>query len=541
MGVVEELVRAREAYDRHEWVVAYDGLSEPSPEELTADDFARLATVAYLMGRRNDCIQALQRAHAAQLESADVRGAVRSAFWLAMVLIENGESAVAGGWVARAQRQLEDLDEDVVERGYVLIHLFFQNLFSGQPERAHELAVQVLDYGGRFADPDLLAMGRCFLGRVLMYLGQVPEGLALLDEAMAAVSAGEVSPIFAGQIYCAMIEACQEVADFGRAAEWTTMLNRWCESQVGLVAFTGQCAVHRGQIMRVRGAFKEALDEFDRAQQRYLDAGSSPAAGLAWAERGEVLRIRGDHDAAEESFERAVAFGHDPQPSLSMLRLAQGRTPAAAAAMRRLLAEPRDPVHRCQILPAATEVLLAEGEVEQAVEVSTELDALAERFRCTALRAAAKYARGHVLLARGEHADAVPLLQQAARLWTGLDAPYETARCRALLGLALRGLGDEESGLAELTEARRTFVRLGAATDEREVAGLLAPSGPNGLTSREVEVLRLVATGLSNPEIAAELVLSEKTVARHLSNIFTKLDVRSRTAAAAFAFEHRLA
>lgn len=540
MGVVEELVRAREAYDRHEWVAAYDGLSDLSPAELTADDFGRLAMAAFLRGRPNDCIQALQRAHAAQLGDGDVAGAVRSAFWLTMVLLENGEGAVAGGWVARARRLVDTLEEDVVEQGYVRIPVFFQHLFAGELDAARTVAVEVEDYGRRFGDRDLLALSRCFLGRLLLYVGEVDEGFTLLDEAMAAVSAGEVSPIFSGQIYCALIEACQELSDFGRAEQWTTMLNRWCDTQDGLVAFTGQCAVHRGQIMRVHGAFAEALEELDSAQQRYLEAGSPPAAGLAWAERGEVLRIRGELADAEEAFERAVGFGHDPQPALALLRLTQGRTQAAVAAMQRLLAEPRDPVHRSQLLPAATEVLLADADLDGAAAAAEELSALADRFRCVALRAKARHALGHAGLARGAVAEAVVELQGAARLWSELGAPYETARSRALLGRALREVGDTESGDAELATARATFARLGAVPDERAVAGLLSPGAPSGLSAREVEVLRLLASGMSNAEIAAALVLSEKTVARHLSNIFTKLDVRTRTAAAAFAFEHHL-
>ncbi len=540
MGVVEELVRARDAYDRREWVAAYDGLSAADDTALTADDFARLATVAYLVGRRNDCIQALQRAHASHLEAGDVPGAVRAAFWLALVLVHGGEPAVAGGWVSRAQRLLDDLGQDCVEQGYVLVHVMFRQLFSGDADAALAAAQRVDDYGRRYADLDLRHLGRANLGRVLMRTGRVPEGLALLDEAMVGVSAGEVSPVLAGDIYCSLVEACQEVSDLGRAAEWTMRLARWCDAQPGLVAFTGQCAVHRGQIMKVRGAFAEAVEELDGAVRRYESAGSDPAAGLAWAERGDVLRIRGDHAAADESFQRAVDLGHDPQPALARLRLAQGRTDAAVATVRRLLAEPRDPVGRSQLLPGAVEVLLVAGDVALGRDLADELGATAERFGVPGLLAAAHHARGHALLSGDDPASAGPVLQAAARTWAGLDAPYEAARSRALLGRALVAAGDEESGLAELEEARRTFAALGARPDLRAVAALLHHDPPGGLSAREVEVLRLVAAGLSNPEIAAALVLSEKTVARHLSNIFTKLDVRSRTAAAAFAYEQRL-
>jgi ATP/maltotriose-dependent transcriptional regulator MalT len=368
----------------------------------------------------------------------------------------------------------------------------------------------------------------------------VREGLSMLDEAMVGVASGEVSPIFAGEIYCSMIEACQQLSDFGRAAEWTTELTRWCDTQPGLVPFTGQCAVHRGQIMKVRGAYSQALEEFDRALARYTLAGHAPAAGLAWAERGEVLRIRGELPAAEAAYEQALGFGHDPQPGLALLWLARGRTDAASAAVRRLVAEPADPVRRSQLMPAAVQVLLAAGEPEEAAPLVEELHELAASFGCTALRAAAAYAGAALALGRGDHAGAVPALRVACRLWSTLAAPYEVARCRVLLGSAFRSLGDEDSATGELAAARRTFAELGAGPDAARTAELLAPSSPGGLTARELEVLRLVATGCSNAEIAARLVLSEKTVARHLSNIFTKLAVGSRTAATAFAYEHRL-
>ena len=540
MGVVEELVRARDAYDRRDWLSAYEGLSDVGADALTAADFFRLATVAFLLGHRNDCVQAMQRAHRLHLDAGEPTAAARCGLWLAMVLEIAGESAVAGGWASRSERLLDQVAEDVVERGYLLIERMYGHVFSGEMDQALPLATEAEDYGRRFTDPDLTALAVSSVGRILMHSGRVPEGLARMDESMTGVVAGEVGPLVAGAVYCSMVEACQEVADFDRAAEWTTMLTRWCEDQPGLVPFTGQCAVHRGQIMRVRGAYDAALEEFERALVRYDLAGSSPAVGLVWAERGEVLRIRGDLAGAESAFERAVASGHEPQPGLALLWLAQGRVSAATAAVERLLSEVLDPVERARLLPAATEVRLATGAVDEAAASADELAGLAAEFRCTGLQASADHALGSTLGARGDLAGAVPHLRRAARLWARLEAPLETARTRAVLGQAFRGLGDEASGIAELTAARRTFGEIGAVPAEREVAALLAPSAPAGLTAREVEVLRLVAAGRSNPEIATELVLSEKTVARHLSNIFAKLDVRSRTAAAAFAYAHHL-
>lgn len=540
MGVVEELIRAREAYDRREWLAAYDGLSDAAPDELTADDFARLATAAYLLGRRNDCVQALQRAYQLNLDAGDLLAAVRGAFWLALVLLSSGENAIGGGWVARSQRLLAEVDGDVVERGYVLVHVMFRHIFAGEFNNAYEVAGQIADYGHRHRDPDLIAMGMSSQGRLLLYAGRVPDGLALLDESMVSVTAGEVSTIFAGNIYCSMIEACQEIGDFDRAARWTAALTTWCAGQPGLVPFTGQCAVHRGQIMRAQGAFDEALTEFALSVQRYLADQMPGPAGLAMAERGDLLRIRGDLTGAQAAYDRAVAFGHEPQPGLALLWLAQGRSEAAAAAIRRLLGEAGDPVHRSQLLPTAVEVLLATDQRHEASAIAAELASIAGSFGCPSVQAHADHTAALVALESSDPAAAMPLLRQARATWERLGGRYEIARCRVQLGRALRALGDEESAVTELVAAQRSFAELGARPAEQEAATLITPTYPSGLTAREVEVLRLVAAGKSNQEIAAVLFLSEKTVARHLSNIFTKLGVASRTAAAAFAFEHHI-
>jgi DNA-binding NarL/FixJ family response regulator len=540
MSVIEDLARARAAFERREWVAAYGALADADESTLLAEDFTRLATAAFLLGRRNDCIQALQRAYKEHVDAGEKLAAIRAAYWLAMVLLIGGEPAVGGGWLARAQRLLEETGDDVVERGYVRTLEMFRHIFAQEFEQAYTVAAQIVEDGRRFHDANLEANGLNAQGRMLIYSGRVPDGLALLDEAMVVVTTGEVSTIIAGEVYCSLIEACQEISDFGRAAEWTSVLTRWIEAQPGLVTFTGQCAVHRGQILRLRGAFTTAAAEFEQSVTRYLETGTPAAAGLAMDECGNVLRILGDMVAAGAAFERAIGFGHDPQPNLALLWLARGRTADATAAIHRLLAEPRDPVHRSQLLPASVEILLAGGEVDEAAAVSRELTSVAEAFGCTALKAMAAYAAGSVLLAEGDEATAVPTLRKAQRLWQQLEAPYETARTRTLIGRALRATGDGHSATDELGAARRTFHELGATTAESEVARLLAPGLPGGLSEREVEVLRLVATGMSNPEIAAALVLSEKTVARHLSNIFTKLDVSTRTAAAAFAYEHKI-
>ena len=541
MSVLDDLHQARETYERREWVAAYRALSDLDDAHLQADDFAALAITAFLLGHRNDCIQALQRAYQAELEEDDTLGAVRAAYWLAITLWQGGEVAIGNGWLARGQRLLEHIEEDVVERGYLLERATFGHIAKGEFAEAAAAAPRVTEYGRRFGDPDLTAMGLHIEGRLTIFSGHVADGLRLLDEAMVWVLAGEVSPILSGVIYCSCVEACQQVSDFGRMGEWTHALTIWCDSQPGLVAFTGQCAVHRGQLMRLHGAFHDAISELEHAAARYAAAGGNPAVGQAHYERGEALRITGENDAAEAAYTEAATYGHPAQPGRALLWLARGRSHAASAAIHRVVAEVQDPVHRSQLLPTAVDVLLTVGELEEAASLADQLGGFGSAFGCSALQAAGEYARASVALARADAEDALAAARGAADAWARLSAPYEGARCRVLIGRALRLIGDAESAVAELAEARRAFARLGAAPAEHEVAVLLGDARvPGGLSPRELEVLRLVAAGKSNPEIAAALVLSGKTVSRHLSNIFAKLDVGSRTAAAAFAFEHHL-
>jgi DNA-binding NarL/FixJ family response regulator len=535
---VDVLRHAREAYERGDWVLAFDQLHRAG--ELDPDDSMALATSAYLLGNVDETVRALQVGYQDRIQNEDTLGAVRFACWLGLVLNLRGEVAVGGGWVARAQRLLETESEDVVERGYLFIHEFFQHLGRGDFARAGETAVRIVNTGRRFTDHDLIALGLLTQGRMMIYSGRVPEGLGLLDEAMVEISTAAVSPIIAGMVYCAMIEACQELSDFSRAASWTTALTTWCEVQPGLVPFTGQCSLHRGQIMRLHGAYDEALAEYALAQRRYQVEGTPAPAGRALTEQGDVQRIRGRLDEAEAAYHQAAELGHEPQPGLALLWLARGRTAAAISAINRLLAEAQGPVHRSWMLPAAVEVLVSAGRVDQARQHSDELAGIASSFGNAAVRAMARYAAATVHLASGQTEDALSNAREAARLWSQVGSPYESARARVLVARALRELGDEDSATTEFAVARRTFADVGAEPAAHEIDQLLGRTRPGGLTEREVEVLRLVAAGRSNHEIAGFLVLSQKTVERHLSNIFTKLDVPSRTAAAAYAHEHGL-
>jgi DNA-binding NarL/FixJ family response regulator len=377
---------------------------------------------------------------------------------------------------------------------------------------------------------------------MLIRAGRIQDGLALLDEAMVAVASGRLSPIPTGIIYCAVILACQEVYEPRRAGEWTEALSRWAAEQQDLVAFTGRCLVHRAEIMQLRGGWEDALEEVRRASERFALQVNPAGSGVASYRQGELLRLLGRFAEAEEAYAEASRRAWDPQPGLAQLRLAQGQADSAAAAIRRALSESVDPLKRAALLPAHVEIMLALDDVAGARTSSSELDELAGRYATEMLGALAAHARGAVALADGDPARALVALREASGAWQELGAPYEVARARVLIGLACRTVGDGDAAQRELAAARETFAELGALPDVRSLDAMLAPERPretHGLTSRELEVLRLVAGGKSNKEIAAALVISEHTVARHVQNIFAKLDVTSRAAAVAFAYEER--
>ena len=540
MDIVDELIAGREAFRRHEWKAARDRLSSPDLAELNPADLRSLATASFLIGDVETAIRSLQRAFQVHVDGGEQLAAARDALTATMMLSFSGNDSAARGWLSRAARLLES-EEDVAEQGYLQMWAMFEKVFSGQIQAGLDLAMQVADAGRRHGEPDLVSMGLVCHGRMLIYQGRVPEGLGLLDEAMVSVAAGEVSAIMAGRVYCTMIDACQEIDDFRRMTDWTRMLTAWCDQQPDLVPYTGQCAVHRAQIMRMHGAWSDALEELELAQARYEAEGLASAVGEVFYQRGEVLRLQGAADAAAAAFEAADVNGHDPQPGLTLLSLSQGRVDAAVAVVRRMLEEVPDPVHRSRMLPAAIEVLVAGGDLDAAAAAADELGQIASGFGLVPLSASAAYAKGTVALARSDPKSALPDLRLAWRTWLDFGARYHAAWARARIGQSFRVMGDEDSARAELAVAGRTFEELGAVPALQEVQRLLGGGRPDGLTARELEVLRLVAAGRTNPQIASELFLSEKTVARHLSNIFGKTNVKSRTEAAAYAFQHQLA
>jgi DNA-binding CsgD family transcriptional regulator len=538
-----ELERGHEHYARRAWPDAYRSLSAADQAtRLGGEDLELLAMTAYLIGRDDDYLRALERAHHAHLDAGERLRAIRAAFWLGLRLFFRGEVGPATGWLARAERLLEHEQHECAERGYLLLPVVEQHLAAGDLEAAFATAAEAAQIGERCGDADLIAFTRHEQGRIRIRQGQVEKGLALLDEVMVSATAGELSPLVTGLMFCSVIEACQEVYAFGRAHEWTAALAQWCEEQPEMVAFTGVCRVHRAEIMQLRGAWQEAIEEAQRARER-AEGVSRQTAAAALYQQAEVHRLRGEFAAAEEAYRSASHCGLEPQPGLALLRLVQGRTAAAVAAIRRAVGAGADPLLRTKLLPAQIEIALAAGDVEDARAACRELEQIAASLDTAVLGAMAAHARGAVELAEGDARAALGSLRRAFEVWQQIEAPYVAARVRELIGLACRALGDDDGAGLELDAARAGFEQLGAAPDLARIDSLtrVPPSGrPHGLTPRELQVLRLVAAGKTNKRIAAELFLSEKTVDRHVSNILTKLDVPSRAAATAHAYQHAL-
>jgi DNA-binding NarL/FixJ family response regulator len=540
--VLDQLDRGREAFDRGSWNEAYAQLSAADGQAgLDCDDLERLAACAYLTGRLHESTELWTRAHQRCVQTGDGVRAARCAFWVAFELLNAGELARGGGWLERGQRLISADSRDCVEQGYLRYCAGLRAVFEGEVSTAGAAFAEAAKVGSHFGDQQLVALARVGEGRCLIYLGDIAEGIVLLDEAMVAVTAGEVSPPVVGDLYCTVIEGCQEVFDVRRAHEWTSALSHWCDTQPELVLYRGQCLAHRAELMVLRGEWGDAETEAERAIER-LGEVSPRALGTAFYASGELRRLRGDFGGAEEAYRQANECGRQPQPGMALLRLARGDADAAAAMIRRVCDEAEDAVTRTGVLPACVEILLAAGDVVGARLVTEELAGIAVERSSLFIRAQAARATGSVLLAEGDTPAAVAALRRAWAAWRDLEARYEAARTRVLLALASRAAADEDGALLELDAARAVFEQLGAAPElarVEELAGIGSPA-PGGLTAREREVLAEVARGQSNRAIAAELVIGERTVATHVSSILTKLGLPSRTAAAAYAYEHGL-
>ena len=541
MSDIPLLARARQSFDQHTWADSYR-LFEAADREvpLEPEDLERLATAAYLMGREDASEAFWERAHRAFLERGDREGAARSACWLAVGLQLRGAIAPASGWFARARHILDEGQIECVVRGFLLIPSAIQRIVQGDPAAGDALFSQAAAIARRYGNRDLECKAIGGRGRALIRLGRVSEGVALLDEAMVAVIAGDVSPMLAGDAYCTVLEGCQEIFDLRRAYEWTMSLARWCAAQPDLVRYRGECLLYRAEVLQMRGKWDEAAGDAQDACELLI---SRPAAGTAFYRLGEIHRLRGEFEKAEAAYMQANERGRKPQPGLSLLRLAQGEIDAAAASIRSVLLDTRTQTARARMLAAAVDILLAAGDLEHAQAAATELSTIASAIGASLLNAASAQATGAVLLAEGDVEGAATWLCQASEIWRDLEMPYEEGHTCLLMARVCERRGDQEGQRLDVEAARRLFERLNAEfclgrIGEQPNRGRSEPAG--SLSEREAQVLRLIASGKTNRAIAEELFISDKTVARHVSNIFDKLGVSTRSAATAWAYQRNL-
>jgi DNA-binding CsgD family transcriptional regulator len=537
-----ELDRACQYYQQCAWADAYQAfLLADQQAPLAADDLELLAMAAYLIGQDEQYLKVLERAYNAYCDTRETPRAARCAFWLGFRLLMRGETGRATGWFSRARRLLERDVRECAERGYLLTPLIEQRLESGDYEAAYAAAAEAAAIGERCDDLDLVACARHQQGRARLQQAQIQAGLALLDETMVMVTAGKLSPLVTGLMYCSVIQACQRVYAVDRSREWTAALARWCDGQRDMVSFAGVCQVHRAEIMQLQGAWPDAIEEARRACARSQGV-DRRATAAAFYQQAEIHRLMGEFAAAEEAYRSASYFGFEPQPGLALLRLVQGRSDAATTAIRRVVSTTVDRLKRMSLLPAYIEIMLAAGEVREAGNACQELEDIARSIDTVVPHAIAAQARGAVDLTEGDPQAALGSLRHAFEVWQRVEAPYLAARVRVQIAEACRAFGDEDGAGLEIEAAKAVFERLGAAPDLARIELMKgAPAGDaHGLTPRELQVLRLVAAGKTNAAVATELVLSERTVERHLSNIFTKLDLSTRTAATAWAYEHGL-
>jgi DNA-binding CsgD family transcriptional regulator/tetratricopeptide (TPR) repeat protein len=525
------------------WRERYDALTARGLSELSAPDLELLAEAAFWLGRPRDTIAARQRAYAIYRDAQQHEPAARMACRLFHNHFELDELSAASGWLNRAQGHLREVP-DSSERGYVAIAAAMGAAYSGQLDEAIAQAALANQAGIADGDRDLAAWGLAAQSGMRAAAGDISGGVALLDDAMVETVSGELTPFVTGWIYCFLLKTCQAIGDVGRAGEWTDAAVRWCEQQGVNSWYPGVCRLHRCEITSLRGEWASAEREALRAAEELAPFGGYLIAeGLYLA--GEIRGRRGDYAGAEDAFLRAHELGHDAQPGLALIRLARHDVHGAAGQLRlALLGGPHPPMRRVRLLAASVRVALELGDIAAAEHAVSELADVARTTESRLAWALLGMSHGALLLAKDDVEGALPLLRESATICTHLNLPYECAQDRMLLGHAARRAGDEQTARLEFESAEATFRRLGAIPDAARAAALAhwpALRGPSGLSEREVEVLRLLASGLPNRDIAAKLVISEHTVRRHLSNIYRKTGVPSRTAATAFAIEHGLA
>jgi DNA-binding NarL/FixJ family response regulator len=533
MPVIDQL---RRAYDAGRWADAYTLLAGHETDDLDIDDLDRFATAAYLTGRDEEGFAWWVRAHQRCVDAGAVHRAAYFGMRLSQGLGFKGDLGRCRGWVERTARLLDDAGIDCVEQGYLEYGLAMMRLFgAGDIPGAHAHFVQSGKIGARFAHRELITLARIGEGRMLIYLGDVAEGMTRLDESMVSIEARELSPISTGDAYCTVIDACWELFDVERTQAWTDSFLAWCDAQQALVLYRGHCFLHCAELKALKGTWDEALVDARHACDRLAEPVNPLALGGAWLIEADLLRLVGDFAGAEASYLRAHELGRDPQPGLALLRHAEGRVDSADAMIRRVVGETEDPPARVRMLGPYVEIVCAGGDFDAARAAADELRALATELDTPYLRAIAARAAGVVLSAEGNEKEALVELRRALNALQALGARYDAACTRVLLARACDAIGDRDASEMELSAANTAFAHLGAWSADEARAAV-----PDGLSKRELEVLMLLAQGKTNRGIAEELFISEKTVASHVSHLFTKIGVTTRSAATAYAYDRNL-
>lgn len=531
----ELLSTARTAYARGDWYAAHRNFTQARTfSELPTEDLSLLGSSAWWVGQVRESLEISEEVYHRFNNDGDVLGAAKKALNLALLWFIRGDLVIASGWVNRARRILSQLPEGV-EHGYLVYLDATVALDFGNLQPARDAAATLQDMARRLRAPALTSFGLVLAGLADVHTGSTDAGFAQLDEAMLPVLAGQLPPEWAGDIYCTVIHACHALADLSRMRAWTQATEQWCEQFHGEAIYSGICRIHRLQLQSAEGGWDTAEQAIEQTGSELVGR-NNWVAGEAYYQLGEIRRLRGDLSGAREAYARAQELGCEPQPGESLLQQAVGKQDAAWAGLCAALAG-RDRLACARLLESAVEIALALGLQKEAERLCGQLEETAAVYATAGFRAWAGQARAAVLIAQSRHEEALPVLQSAAREYRGLHARYETARVYELLGRAHRGLGQTGTAAADTATALAIYRELGALPDVQRLDGRRLPGG---LTEREADVLSFVAAGASNKDAADALFISQKTVGRHLANIFAKIGVSTRTAAAAWAHEHGL-
>ena len=467
---------ANAAFARRAWREALelyraaDGASTLTPGQLR--DFSE---TAWWCGIPDTAVALLERAYSRYLEGGEKDAAALVALELSDYEGNRRAETISAAWLGRAEKLL-DTPRDSKAYGTLLLRRARDAGDSGDIKTAITTMAEALAVGERIGDKDIQALALMYQGLMRVAMGHVSEGMPLIDEATMAAVSGDLGLMTSGIVYCCTISACRDISDFRRASDWTEAAHRWCERQ-SVTGFPGVCRVHRAEITALRGSLAKAEQEARVACDELMKFQITPIAAEGFYEIGSIRLRMGDLPAAEEAFRQAHEMGRNPEPGLSLIRLAEGRPQVASAALKRAVAADPSRPGRARLLPAQVEVAIAAGDLATARAAAEELAAIAESFGTEASHACKHLARGAVLLAEGNAADADPELRRALDAWQSVDAPYEASRVRMLIGAAARALGDEDTARLELSSAKATFERIGARRDARLAAEALGDQG----------------------------------------------------------------